>query len=131
MENQKSNLICSYWIYNYSNFQVYLWCIKNTKQTKQFDTDIPFTLKNKERRVRESTFIPLIDLSLLYRYLNRMASCNYIIKIVTNLHWSFFSPNFAKTCYKMLSKLCWSRLANPVYFQAIWYIGIKSDKPMT
>lgn len=62
------------------NFQVYIRCIKNNKQIKQFDTDIPFTLKNKERRIRESTFIPLIDLSLLYRYLNRMASCNYIIK---------------------------------------------------
>lgn len=80
MENQKSNLICSYWIYNYSIFQVYIRCIKNNKQIKQFDTDIPFTIKNKERRIRESTFIPLIDLSLLYRYLNQMASCNYIIK---------------------------------------------------
>lgn len=86
MENRKSNLICSFRIYNYSIFQVYIWSIKNTKQTKQFDTDNPFTLKNKERRIRESTFIPLIDLSLLYRYPNRMASCNNIIKNVTNLH---------------------------------------------
>lgn len=115
-----------------NNFSILSLAHKKNQSNKTTGHRHPICTQKKEKENQRAHFYVLdwFIFALSLSKSNGIVSLHYKIN-VTICTQVFFLLILQEHSTKRWNKLCWSRFAKPVYFQALWYNGIWNDSPMT